>query len=318
MSPGIPDVVHPPRSSGPLNRLDMARWLVGDQNPLAARVLANRLWAEMFGRGIVETLEDFGTSGARPTHPELLDHLALRLSGEMKWSVKQFLRGIALSATYAQSARSTPVLNARDPANRLYARGPRSRLTAEMVRDQALVISGLLSRKQFGPPVYPPQPDGVWSTVYSGEKWNTSTNENRFRRGVYTYNRRTAGYPLFLTFDAPMRDFCTARRQPSNTPLQALTVLNDPGFIEMAQALSGRMKAAGASPRERIEFGCRLVTLDRPPRGMVDSLMRLYDGALSDYQNDSGSSSKLGAKPEDAALTLVANTLMNLDSSLIR
>lgn len=318
VTPGIPDVVHPPRSQGPLSRLDMARWLVGDQNPLAARVLANRLWAEMFGRGIVETLEDFGTSGARPTHPELLDHLALRVSRDMKWSVKQFLREIALSSTYAQSSRSTPALTARDPGNRLYARGPRSRLTAEMVRDQALAISGLLSPKQFGPPVYPPQPDGVWSTVYSGEKWNTSTNENRFRRSVYTYNRRTAGYPLFLTFDAPMRDFCTARRQPSNTPLQALTVLNDPGFLEMARALSGRMKTAGASPRERIEFGCRLLTLDRPPRVMVDSLMRLYDGALADYQKDEASSVKLGSKPEDAALTLVANTLMNLDASLTR
>ena len=316
--PGIPDVVQPPKKADPMNRLDMARWLVSDRNPLASRVLANRLWAEMFGHGIVETLEDFGTSGAKPTHPELLDHLALRLRGELKWSVKQFLRELALSATYAQSSKATPNLLEKDPANHLYARGPRSRLTAEMVRDQALAVSGLLSTKQFGPPVYPPQPDGVWSTVYSGEKWNTSTNENRFRRGVYTYSRRTAGYPLFLTFDAPMRDFCTARRLPSNTPLQALNVMNDPAFIEMAQALSGRMEKDGGSPRQMIERGCRLLTLDKPSRAIVESLVKLYDGALADYRADKDAATKLGATPEKAALVLVANTLLNLDSSLTR
>jgi len=316
--PGIPSVVQPPKKDGPMDRLDMARWLVGSQNPLAARVLANRLWAELFGHGIVETLEDFGSSGAKPTHPELLDHLALKLRGELQWSVKKFLREIALSATYAQSSRATPKLLEKDVANHLYARGPRSRLTAEMVRDQALTVSGLLSTNQFGPPVYPPQPDGVWSTVYSGEKWNTSTNENRFRRGIYTYSRRTAGYPLFLTFDAPMRDLCTARRLPSNTPLQSLAVLNDPAFIEMAQAMSSRMGSEGGSLRQKIERGCRLLTLDDPPRTMVNSLVKLYDGALADYRADMDAAAKLGATPEQAALVLVANTLLNLDSSLTR
>ncbi|MFO1459712.1 MAG: DUF1553 domain-containing protein [Verrucomicrobiota bacterium] len=151
----------------------MARWLVGDQNPLAARVRRSRLWSELMGRGIVETLEDFGLAG-RPTHPELLDFLALRLRGDWHWSVKRFLREVALSSAYAQSARLTPVLAERDPGNRWYARGPRSRLTAEMVRDQALALSGSLSSKAFGPPVYPPQPDGVWNSVYSGDRWNTS------------------------------------------------------------------------------------------------------------------------------------------------
>lgn len=316
--PGIPDIVQPPKTSDPMNRLDMARWLVSDLNPLAARVLANRLWAEMFGRGIVETLEDFGTSGAKPSHPELLDHLALRLRGEFKWSVKQFLRELALSATYGQTAKSTPVLLENDAANHLFARGPRSRLTAEMVRDQALSVSGLLSTKQFGPPVFPPQPDGIWSTVYSGDKWNTATNENRFRRAVYTYSRRTAGYPLFLTFDAPMRDFCTARRIPSNTPLQALTAMNDPAFIEMAQALAGRMAKDGGSVKRQIERGCRLLTLDKPPRMMIDSLAKLYEGALADYRADKETAARLGETPEKAALVLVANTLLNLDSSLTR
>jgi hypothetical protein len=318
VQPGIPDVVVPPRTDKPLSRLDMARWLVGDQNPLAARVLANRLWAEMFGHGIVETLEDFGTSGARPTHPELLDYLALRLRGEWHWSLKRFLREIALSATYAQSARVSPTLAEIDPGNRLYARGPRVRLTAEMVRDQALALSGTLSSKSFGPPVYPPQPDGVWSSVYSGDRWNTSQDADRFRRAIYTYQKRTSGYPVFLTFDAPTRDACTARRIASNTPLQALTVLNDPAFLEMAQSLANRMEATGDAPLEQIRYACRLVTLDPPPRSMVESLHKLYRLTLQDLQSDPGSADKLAPTPERAALVLVANTLLNLDVSLTR
>jgi len=319
VAPGIPEVAHPPAKREGLTRLDLAKWLVGDQNPLASRVLANRLWAEMFGRGIVETLEDFGTSGAKPTHPELLDHLALRLRGDLRWSVKAFLREVALSSTYAQSSRATPKLLEKDFANRLYARGPRTRLTAEMVRDQALAISGVLSEKAFGPPVYPPQPDGIWANVYSGEKWNTSNGEDRYRRGIYTYSRRTSGYPMFLTFDAPMRDTCTARRMPSNTPLQALTVLNDPAFLEMADALADRMeKEGGGSPRARIEQACRWWTLEPPPRAMVDSLMKLYEGAREDLRSDPKSSDKLATTPEKAALVVVANTLLNLDESLTR
>jgi hypothetical protein len=187
-----------------------------------------------------------------------------------------------------------------------------------MVRDQALAVSGLFVPKPFGPPVYPPQPEGVWSTVYSGEKWTTATNENRFRRAIYTFSRRTAGYPLLLTFDAPTRDACTARRLPSNTPLQALTVLNDPAFLEMAQALGGRMAQGGGPPPERIERGCRLLTLAPPSRTMVDSLVRLYEGVLADYRADPDSAARLGPTPDQAALVLVANTILNLDSFLTR
>ena len=318
VEPGIPDIVQPRKSNGRLSRLDMARWLVGDENPLAARVLAKRLWAELFGRGLVETLEDFGTSGARPTHPELLDHLALRLRGEFRWSIKRFLRELVLSSTYAQSAVIPADLAELDPGNRLYARGPRTRLTAEMVRDQALALSGTLSPKSFGPPVYPPQPDGVWSTVYSGDQWKTSQNADRFRRAIYTYQKRTSGYPVYLTFDAPTRDACTARRLPSNTPLQALTVLNDPAFIEMAQSLANRMEAAGANPRAQIRYACRLLTLDTPPKELIDSLLKLYEGALADFRSDAESYSPLGPSPERASLVLVANTLLNLDLALTR
>lgn len=318
VTPGMPDLLAPLKADHRLSRLDMARWLVSDAHPLTARVLANRLWAEMLGRGIVETLEDFGTTGARPTHPELLDDLALRLRGEWKWSIKRFLREIALSATYAQSARVTPALAELDPFNRLYARGPRARLTAEMVRDQALALSGSLSTKAYGPPVYPPQPDGVWSTVYSGDRWNTSQDADRFRRAVYTYQKRTSGYPVFLTFDAPTRDACTARRLPSNTPLQALTVLNDPAFIEMAQSFANRMEAAADSPGAQIAYACRQLTLEPAPRSMVESLLKLYRGALEDFRADPGAADKLAPTPERAALVLVANTLLNLDVALTR
>jgi hypothetical protein len=318
VEPGIPNVVHPPQKTGALDRLDMARWLVGDANPLTARVLANRLWAEVFGRGIVETLEDFGTSGARPTHPELLDHLALRLRGELGWSIKRFLREIVLSATYAQSAKCPPDLLEKDPSNRLYARGPRVRLTAEMVRDQALVVSGQLAPRLFGNPVYPPQPDGIWSTVYSGDSWRTSKGSDRYRRSIYTYHRRTSGYPGFLTFDAPTRDACTARRIPSNTPLQALVTLNDPAFIELAQSLATRMEKSAATPEQRISFGAQLLTLDAPSPTMLDTLTRLYRSAIEEYESDPATREKLASTPERAALVLVANTLLNLDPFIVR
>lgn len=304
---GIPELSHPPEKQRGLTRLDMARWLVGDQNTLTARVLANRLWAEMFGRGIVETLEDFGTTGARPTHPELLDHLALRLRTTDKWSVKTFLREIALSATYAQSSKASAALIERDPKNTLYARGPRTRLTAEMVRDQALLVSGLFAPKMFGPPVYPPQPEGIWSSAYSGAKWNTSNGEDRYRRALYTYAKRTSGYPAALTFDAPTRDACTARRIPTNTPLQALVTLNDPAFFELAQAFAKRMTAHGTTLREHIEHGCQLLTLTKPSSAMVETLIKLHDNALKEPGTD-----------EAKAMALVANTILNMDAAMVR
>ena len=318
VQPGLPDVMNPPRKEGRLSRLDYAEWLVSDQNPLTARVLANRLWAELFGHGIVETLEDFGTSGARPSNPALLDHLALRLRGELKWSVKAALREWVLSSTYAQTAKASPDLAARDPGNLLLARGPRNRLTAEMVRDQGLVVSGLLAPTLFGPPVYPLQPDGIWSSVYSGASWKTSEGENRHRRAIYTYHKRTSGYPGFLTFDAPTRDACSARRVATNTPLQALVTLNDAAHLDMARGLAGRMEKASADPRERIAFGCRQITLGPPPAALVDTLLRLHEASAADFRADPANAAKLGSSPENAALVLVANTLLNLDGALVR
>lgn len=322
VAPGIPASVGPPAEM-PVDRLGMARWLVGDTNPLAARVLANRLWAEMFGTGIVETLEDFGSSGARPSHPELLDHLAVRLVKQHRWSIKGFLREVALSATYGQTAVAVPALMDRDPRNRLLARGPRIRLTAEMVRDQALSWSGRLSEKMFGPPVFPPQPEGIWKSVYNGATWETSPGEDRYRRSIYTFVKRTAGYPAWLTFDAPSRDVCVARRFPTNTPLQPLALLNDPMMIDLAEGLAERMAASGATPRERIAFGCRLVTLRQPPEAMVDALAALHATAAATGRADESGDQPAAAEPDGqdadiAPLRVVATAILNLDMALVR
>ena len=205
VEPNVPSAFPPidGGTSAQADRLAMARWLVSGKHPLTARVFVNRIWEQLFGTGIVLTVGDFGASGTAPSHPELLDYLALRFQNEQGWHMKKLLREIVLSATYRQSSRSTPKLAAADPGNRLLSRGPRQRLTAEMVRDQALAVSGLLSGRMYGPPVMPPQPDGVWRTVYNGNEWKTSAGEDKYRRALYTFWKRTSGYPSMLTFDAP-------------------------------------------------------------------------------------------------------------------
>ena len=178
-----------------MNRVGLARWLVSEENPLTARVTVNRIWARLFGIGIVETEEDLGTQGELPTHPELLDWLAVEFRETHKWSLKKLCKTMVMSATYRQSSKIEDRTWKRDPRNRLLARGPRFRLEAEMIRDQALAVSGLLSRKMYGPPVMPFQPDGIWKTVYNGSKWRTSKGEDRHRRGLYTFAKRTSAYP---------------------------------------------------------------------------------------------------------------------------
>ncbi|MGB6221470.1 PSD1 and planctomycete cytochrome C domain-containing protein [Haloferula sp.] len=316
VEPGIPEVFGGPQESQ--DRLDMAEWLVGKDNPLAARTLANRLWEQIFGMGIVETLGDFGSSGALPTHPELLDFLALRLRDDHQWHLKPFLRELVLSSTYRQSNRATASMLEKDPRNRLLARGPRNRLTAEMVRDQALLLSGRLSRKMGGPPVYPPQPEGVWNSVYSGAKWQTSMGEDRYRRALYTYNKRTAGYPAFLTFDGSARDVCLPQRIPTNTPLQALVTLNDPAHIEFAQAFAKRMAEAGPKLPVQLAHGYRLITLEHATPEVIEVLASLHADAAADYQQNPNEAAKLASTPDEAALVLVANTLLNSDFALNR
>ena len=319
VTPGIPAITRPPQQGAQrLSRLDMAKWLVSDSNALTARVLANRLWQELFGIGIVETAEDFGTSGTGPSNQDLLDHLALRLSKTHAWKIKPLLRELVLSASYRQQMKTTPELLEKDPRNQMISRGPRQRLSAEMVRDQALVVSGLLSRKQFGPPVYPPQPDGIWKSVYSGAKWATSKGEDRYRRGVYTYQKRTSGSPMFLTFDAPSRDVCMPRRIGSNTPLQALVSLNDPAFIEMAQAFAKRMSGAGADLPTKIRHGYQLLTLTDAPQKVIDTLAKLHADAVAEYTAKPAEMQKLAPTADEAAMVLIANTMLNLDNALSR
>jgi len=315
---GIPEISRPPQLDRALSRVDLANWLVGKENTLTSRVLANRLWAELFGMGLVETLEDFGSSGLPPSNQELLDHLALRLSQHHQWRIKPFMREIVLSATYRQTAKVSSEHLAKDPRNVWLTRGPRQRLTAEMVRDQSLLVSGLMSRKAFGPPVFPPQPEGIWKSVYNGAKWTTSEGEDRYRRAIYTYSKRTSGYPSFLTFDAPSRDVCSPRRINSNTPLQALVTLNDPAYMEMASSFANRMKQSAADLPAQLRQGYQWLTLQELPASALQALGDLHADAVTEYRSQPDEMKILAATPEDAAMILVANTMLNLDSALNR
>ncbi len=315
---GMPHVFPSPPATTSPNRLTMARWIASPDNPLTARVMVNRLWQELFGVGLVETAEDFGTSGTPPSHPELLDHLALRFEHDRAWSVKRLLRDIVLSATYRQAGTITPEKLAADPRNRLLARGPRTRLTAEMVRDQALALSGRLSAKMFGPPVMPPQPPGVWRSVYNGAEWRTAAGEDRYRRAIYTFWKRTSGYPSMLTFDAPSRDVCVGRRIATNTPLQALAVLNDEAFVELAAGLGERMEAAGHGAGERISAGYRWATGGEITPAKLERLVVLYEQAAAAFDADADRAMQLAPSRERYALAIVANALLNLDEVLTK
>ena len=306
-----PRALPPMRDDLPINRLGLARWLADPNNPLVARVAVNRLWEHLFGRGLVETSEDFGSQGAAPTHPELLDWLATEFVAQ-GWSQKKLLRTIVLSSTYRQSSAVPAGGAERDPYNRLFARGPRVRLEAEMIRDVTLSVSGLLSGKMSGPSVFPLQPDGIWNMPYNSDKWTVSAGEDRFRRSLYTFWRRTALYPSFMTFDATSREFCTVRRVRTNTPLQALTLLNDPASFEAARALAGRMIGAASTPADRAAWGVKLV-LSRPSRTPeVERLVALYEQELAQYRKRGES------EPELAAWTMVANVLLNLDEAITK
>jgi hypothetical protein len=320
---GTPMALHPLRDDQPVNRLGLARWLVDEKNPLVARVAVNRLWQQIFGRGIVETSEDFGSQGARPSHPELLDWLATEFMAR-GWSQKAMLRLIVTSATYRQSSVVTPTLAERDPDNRLLARGPRFRMEAEMVRDVTLAASGLLSPKMHGPSVFPLQPPGIWNMPYSSDKWTTSEGEDRYRRSLYTFWRRTSPYPSFMTFDTTSREVCTVRRVRTNTPLQALALMNDPVSMEAARALAGRMMTAGAAPRDRAAFGVKLVLSRAATAAELDRLVALYQTERARYASHPADAMRViggagGAAAADlAAWTMVANVLLNLDEAITK
>jgi hypothetical protein len=329
VAPGVPQVFGSlPKGSNP-DRLAMAKWLVDQENPLTARVVANRFWENLFGVGIVLTSEEFGSQGERPSHPELLDWLAVEFMGG-GWDVKSFLRLLVTSSAYRQNSHVSDEMAALDPDNRLVARGPRVRLSAEMIRDQALAVSGLLSSKMYGVPVRPPQPNlGLKAAFGGGTDWSTSSGEDKFRRGLYTSWRRSSPYPSMATFGAPNREVCTVRRGNTNTPLQALVTLNDPVYIEAAQALSRRMAAQKGTVAEMIKHGFQLC-LSRYPNEIENSrLIALYDSTRSKYAADQKLAREMATNPigplpkgidvvELATLTVVANVLLNLDETLMK
>ena len=322
-----------------LTRLDLANWLVSEQNPLTARVVANRFWEQIFGTGLVRTSEEFGAQGEQPSHPELLDWLALELvnpdrkgGGDAKpWDTKKFLKMLVMSAAYRQSAKVTPGLYERDPENRLLARGPRVRLSAEMIRDQALFAAGLLSPKALGPSVRPQQPNLGVSAAFGGSiDWQTSTGEDKFRRGVYTQWRRSNPYPSMSTFDAPNRDACVVRRARTNTPLQALVTMNDPVYVEAAQALARRaIEKGGATTAEKAAFAFRACLVREPSDAEAKVLAKLYDDAKAKFAKDAAKATQFATSPlgplpkgvdasEAAAWTVVVNVIMNLDEMLMK
>jgi hypothetical protein len=329
---GLPGALPAPSKDLPMNRLGLSKWLLDPAHPLTARVAVNRFWQQVFGTGIVKTSEDFGLQSQPPSHPELLDHLATQFIAD-GWDVKKLLRLMVLSATYRQSSRMTPDLVRRDPENRLYARGPRYRLDAEMVRDQILFVSGLLVEQVGGPSVKPPQPEGLWEAVgYTGSNTYRFVRDPEpskvFRRSMYIFWKRTSAPPQMTLFDAPSRESCTARRERTNTPLQALFLMNEPQCFEAARHFAQKaIKEGGGTPEERAAWMLRRATLRAPAPQDVAVLVKLYAAQQDVYTKDPESAKKAIAfgdmppdasipPPELAAWTLVANAVLNLDEFL--
>jgi hypothetical protein len=327
-----PGFLPPLPEKAPRNRLGFAQWVVDPNNPLTARVAVNRMWQQVFGTGIVKTTEDFGVQGEAPSHPELLDYLAVQFIAD-NWDVKKFMKTLVLSSAYQQSAKVTPEKLAKDPQNRLLSRGPRYRLDAEVLRDQALFAGGLLVEKVGGPSVKPPQPAGLWEAVgYSGSNTvNFKADigaEKVHRRSLYTFWKRTSAPPQMTTFDAPSRESCIVRRERTNTPLQALLMMNEPQMIEAARGLAERsIKEGGAKPEERMAYLFRLATGRKAEARELTELLSAYRDHLAVYSKDTAAAKKLMSvgetKPdatlnasEVAALTMVANMVLNLDEVL--
>jgi hypothetical protein len=335
VEPGVPEALIGPQTHHPSDRLEFANWLLDTDNPLTARVTVNRCWEQLFGTGLVETSEDFGIQGDLPSHPELLDNLAIELI-QSGWDIKRLLRHLVTSATYLQSSDVSAEKLQRDPANRLLARAPSYRLSAEMIRDQSLAIGGLLSHKMHGPSVFPTRPNLNLRAAFGGSTdWETSPGEDAYRRGLYTSWRRTTPYPSFATFDAPSREVCTLRRIPTNTPLQAFVTLNDPAFFAAAQGLAVRVLSKHAGDRRaQIEAAFELATARRPEDVELQRLIQLADDAWRHYEEHPEEAQELKQSAarvletfanadqlpdaELATMSLVANIILNLDEVLTK
>ncbi len=331
VEPATPAVLPPMAAGLPRNRLGLAKWLVDPQNPLTARVTVNRYWQQVFGYGLVKTSEDFGAQGESPSHPELLDWLARDFVAQ-GWDVKRLMKMLVTSATYRQHARIAPEVLERDPENRLHARGPRNRLMGEFIRDQALAASGLLVRKIGGPPVKPYHPPGLYEQVTAQGGVNTyvpDKGEGLYRRSLYTYWKRSVPHPAMLTFGTPFREVCSLQRPRSNTPLQALNLMNDETYVEASRFLAARMMRSSADPAARLSFGFRTVLARAPGAEEQSILERAYRRALEDFQNDPAAAKALlatGATPADpsldaaelAALATVASTILCMDETVTK
>ena len=329
VKPGVPAAFNPVPNGNDVNRMVLADWLMDENNPLTARVLANRYWETLFGRGIVVTSEEFGSQGETPTHPELLDWLATEIIAN-DWDLHKLLKLLVTSATYRQSSKVSAEQVLADRDNRWLGRGPRVRLSAEMVRDQALALSGLLSAKRFGPPVKPMQPNlGLSAAFGSSTDWKTSDGEDRRRRALYTTWRRSNPYPSMATFDAPIREVCTIRRNQTNTPLQSLVTLNDPAFVEAAQGLARSTLQNEGSDAVKIAGAFRKCLLREPTDIELKSLLTLFVDSQTQLIAQPEEAKRLATDPlgplpdglssiDAAAMTVVCNVLLNLDEMFLK
>jgi hypothetical protein len=329
VNPGVPAVLPPlPKGLGN-NRLGLARWLVDPSNPLTARVTVNRFWQMFFGVGLVRTVEDFGFQGEWPTYAELLDWLATQFV-DRGWDVKEIVKTIVTSATYRQSSKVTPGLLEKDPENRLLARGPRLRLPAEMIRDQALAVAGLLVEEIGGPSVKPYQPPGLWEELSFGDSYQHDEGESLYRRSLYTYWKRTVAPPSMVTFDASNRETCTVRATRTNTPLQALDLMNDVTYLEASRMLAERvMKGGGRNPLERIACAFRLATARAPTPDEKKVLLNSFQQFLEKYRANPDAAIEFlsqGEYPRDetldtnelASYASVASLILNLDETITK
>ncbi|MBI1358311.1 MAG: DUF1553 domain-containing protein [Acidobacteria bacterium] len=334
VQPGVPeDLLGPWPAGAPKNRLGLAQWLTRPDHPTTARVVVNRFWQQLFGLGLVKSAGDFGLQGDPPSHPELLDWLATDFVAN-GWDVKRLMKSLVLSATYRQDSAISPELRAKDPENRLLARGPRFRLPAEVIRDQALAVSGLLSDRVGGPSVHPYQPKGLYDGVvvgaaYPGTTWVESEGEDLYRRSLYTFWKRTLPYPAMTVFDAPDREFCTVQRSTTNTPLQALTLMNDPTFVEASRKLAERaLREGGEETAGRIALAFRLATGRNPDAAEATLLRQSFDELLRSFEDsdEAGALLEVGASPADgsvppkvlAAYTALASMILNLDEVITK
>lgn len=309
----------------PKNRLGMAKWMTSTENPLVARTMVNRIWEQFFGSGIVETLEDMGTQGIAPTHKELLDYLSWQLMHEYRWDLKKLMKEIVMSVTYQQASNQNQESLQKDPYNKLYARGPRVRLSAEQMRDQALAVSGLMSDKMYGPGVMPYQPEGIWNSPWNGAYWKKSDSADQYRRSLYTYWKRSAPYPSMISFDGATREVCTSRRIRTNTPLQALNTLNDSVFVEAAQHFAFKVQAQCPKDSKAQISKAYELAMNRPLKPATSlAFEKLYATAFDQFKKNPSSMKAMTGplpvhqEPATAALIVVAQAMMNTDEFITK